>query len=208
MLCSGCAEKDIHIHFNTFPPCEKSLTCYVVTVVTLTSGYTCSLIGYDVLYIIEIHYLTLIMPLLDIWLFLSILFYSIEFFLYTTWILDILYLILIIVTHLLMFRRFKISMKILSSAMSHNTRRPEHVGTWRALRSSRFSIAFLLTLSFMLFVVVPDTVFIGMHVTDGTLPRRRIQVMCVLNKMSWLSDVCVYVYMDRQIKEVLLKIWK
>ena len=33
ILCSGCAEKYIHTHFYTFPPCEKSLTCYHVTVV-------------------------------------------------------------------------------------------------------------------------------------------------------------------------------
>ena len=34
ILNSGCAEKDIHMHFYTFPPCEESLTCNDVTLVS------------------------------------------------------------------------------------------------------------------------------------------------------------------------------
>ena len=117
-------------------------------------------------------------------------------------ILDFSFTFLALVTYGFIFSKFK-KTRILPS--QKGTTATLKTSAFHVLRRSRFHLSFLLILTFLMFIVVPDLTYLFVGVINNN-ETETLMICCWISySLSNLSDACIYIFMQKPVKKLLIK---
>ena len=112
--------------------------------------------------------------------------------------LEFAFVILAVITYGFIFHRFKV------------TRAPptcciEQLSLYQVFRKSRFYISVLIILTFLIFMVIPDLIYLFVGIINGN-ETETLSVCCWISyAVSNLLDAWIYIYMQPEIRNLLLR---
>ena len=72
-------------------------------------------------------------------------------------------------------------------------------------RQSRFYVSACLILNFILFVAVPDLIFLVANIDNHEYVHQPAEALMILYNVSFLSDACIYIILHPPVRRLLLK---
>ena len=79
--------------------------------------------------------------------------------------------------------------------------RPQKVNVFRLIRTSRFFAIFLLIVTFILFIVVPDLVYLFVRVQNGQESNTLAITCWILYAVGNLADCYIYIFMQPAVRK-------
>ena len=112
------------------------------------------------------------------------------------------FVVLTIITYSYIFHKFKKSRVIPTTSGSDMK---QNVNAFTAFRNSKFFISVLLILTFLLFMVIPDLVYLFVGTVGGNKSPVLLTACWISYAISNLADACIYIFLQPDVKRHLWK---
>ena len=109
---------------------------------------------------------------------------------------EVSYIILTTATYVTIFLRFKVSRRQPSDTRACGSCGVESIGSWKTFRHSRFYIAVLLIITYILFIITPDIIS-TMKISENFRNAANITT-----EIAWILDTLTYIYIDKTMKKL------
>ena len=132
--------------------------------------------------------------------------YDNDLFKYFYPILDILFIIVVTVSYSVIFHMYKKTRLTPTESNSKRTRkRQRKKSNFQIFRNSRFYVSGLLIVTFLLFVVIPDLIYLFFRIKNGKENETLDDIILILFLVSYLSDAIIYIFMQVPVRRLLWK---
>ena len=134
-------------------------------------------------------------------------FYPYNMYIYLT--LDVLFIVVALGTYCFIFSRYHSLAKETQQSCSFRNRNEEertNLSAFHRFRHSKFYTSAIIVSNFMLLIAIPDIVFTAyLHISTSPPPFVAIVVLTLMNLLSDLCDFVIYVFIQKQVRDLLLK---
>ena len=119
---------------------------------------------------------------------------------YVACMLNIMYLVFAVLSYTWIFSEYKKSKRRIKMSST-----VEQLSTAQIFRQSRFYVAILILLSFLLFMVVPQFIIALMNLLSCKISENYDDYLCISETLSDTVDGIIYVFLQPKIRKMLLK---
>ena len=127
---------------------------------------------------------------------------TLDLYIYPTF--DVVFLITAIITYVYIFHKYKQS-RLPPTPLHRRSSMVECVKTFKVFKQSRFYIPLLLTLTFVVFMVIPEFVNLS-RVASGRKSTEDVALTTCLKIMwtlSYLVDAVIYIWMKTSVRKLM-----